>query len=166
MAENASHRPAQGGTPTPTRGGANRRSITFREDAVGGEEEQTSQVPQTPSRSALLLPKSGPLPRRSRSGIMNWLFGSFTARPEEGLSPPEGTTLQGTYSSSTLRGATSLFSITRISGGRLGGPPVFERKRRRHKTVVWKYKKSIGMFASFVFISNQILASGKEEEDT
>ncbi|OEH74159.1 hypothetical protein cyc_00041 [Cyclospora cayetanensis] len=45
-------------------------------------------------------------------------------------------------------------------GGRLRGPPVFERKRRRHKTVAWKYKKSIGLFASFVFISNQILASG------
>ncbi|KFH13039.1 transmembrane amino acid transporter [Toxoplasma gondii MAS] len=39
-------------------------------------------------------------------------------------------------------------------------PPAFERRRKRYLTVSWKYKKSIGMSASFVFVCNQILASG------
>ncbi|PHJ20482.1 transmembrane amino acid transporter [Cystoisospora suis] len=39
-------------------------------------------------------------------------------------------------------------------------PAAFERRRKRYRTVSWKYKKSIGMSASFVFVCNQILASG------
>lgn len=40
-------------------------------------------------------------------------------------------------------------------------PAAFERRRKRYRTVSWKYKKSIGMSASFVFVCNQILASGR-----
>ncbi|PFH33978.1 hypothetical protein BESB_071300 [Besnoitia besnoiti] len=41
-----------------------------------------------------------------------------------------------------------------------GRAPAFERRRKRYRTVSWKYKKSIGIYASFVFVCNQILASG------
>ncbi|KAL8271976.1 hypothetical protein Esti_004100 [Eimeria stiedai] len=124
------------------------------------------------------------LPRRKRSGIMTWLVNPFgrkqpgetpkaaaagAAAGEGGVSAEqagEETSSGAAAAASSLRSAASLLSIARISGGRLaaggGGarPPVFERRRRRHKTVVWRYKKTIGLFASFVFISNQILASG------
>lgn len=110
-------------------------------------------------------PKAGVvLPRRKRSGIMNWLFKSFSrASSVSGSSQPPESGCETEAPVGSLRGAaSSIFSINRISRGRFGkGPPVFERKRRRHKTVVWKYKKTIGLFASFVFIANQILASGQ-----
>ncbi|KAL8449846.1 hypothetical protein Emed_002809 [Eimeria media] len=166
-----------GGPSLASRGPRGSRTITFKEPQATprGLSSKAGGGGGAAGSGNLLLN------RRKRSGIMRWLFNPFVRKEAEdtptaaaaagaagegGVSGEQAAEETSAAVPSSLRSAASLFSLARISGGRLssGGagtrPPVFERRRRRHKTVVWRYKKTIGLFASFVFISNQILASG------
>ncbi|KEP62843.1 UNVERIFIED_CONTAM: hypothetical protein HHA_309910 [Hammondia hammondi] len=124
-------------------------------------------------------PSSGKVPQRVVT-LIRWLGrGTREARRQE---RKENDGVDGENRSIFLRSATSFLGggsgHERDSEGRRSvfawlarqhnsgdeegkqRPPAFERRRKRYLTVSWKYKKSIGMSASFVFVCNQILASG------